>query len=469
VTDGYNISTSHQVAPEEIVTGPGEVTINLTNNLPYAIGGEATTPKEAPVEISETAVPGPGQLITFDIGGDKDLGDSVWIYDYTYTGTGTLTPIYAVPGNTSSHIIGFTYQADISNVPLGTFDATGTAFDFDALTYRVTDGYNISTSHQVAPEEIVTGPGEVTINLTNQLPLADGGLAQTLKTNPIDIKEGGVVLPPNTLVFKLGSDADGDPIWIDSYTDIPLSKGTLTPIMDGVHIIGFIYTPPDDLTGTVFNTDGLAEAFETFTYKVTDGFNVSNPTQLNPGEVQVDLINQLQPRPVLPVPPLPQRAEFKIGGCPALMNWLAKELGVGKEQVQIYFTKDYANSMNIEPCKTCARLKDAAAVLGDADGSRMAALAAVVNEVAPPDVPPSPEQMILIAATLASHTNDDTQYAAAGQWLDAMAQYVGILNSELGYSKAESVAFADKYVAPVRGTSPNVAVYVESRLAALSQ
>jgi hypothetical protein len=99
----------------------------------------------------------------------------------------------------------------------------------------------------------------------------------------------------------------------------------------------------------------------------------------------------------------------------------------------------------------------------------MAALAAVVNEVAPPDVPPSPEQMILIAATLASHTNDDTQYAAAGQWLDTLALYVGILNNELGYSKAESVAFADKYVAPVRGTSPNIAAYVESRLAALSQ
>jgi len=43
------------------------------------------------------------------------------------------------------------------------------------------------------------------------------------------------------------------------------------------------------------------------------------------------------------------------------------------------------------------------------------------------------------------------------------------MNNELGYSKAESVALADKYVAPVRGTSPNVAAYVESRLAAMSQ
>ena len=150
------------------------------------------------------------------------------------------------------------------------------------------------------------------------------------------------------------------------------------------------------------------------------------------------------------------------------MNWLAKELGVDKKQVQIYFTRDYANFMNIEPCRTCAKLKNAAAVLGDKDGSRMAALAAVLNEVAPPDAPPSPEQMTLIAATLASHTNDDTQYAAAGQWLDALAQYVGILNNELGYPADESAAMAGKYIAPATA-SGNAALtaYIEARLAAL--
>ena len=73
-----------------------------------------------------------------------------------------------------------------------------------------------------------------------------------------------------------------------------------------------------------------------------------------------------------------------------------------------------------------------------------------------------------IVAGIASHTNDDTQYAAAGQWLDAMAQYVGILNNELGYSKAESVAMAGKYIAPATAKgNAALTAYIEARVAAL--
>jgi hypothetical protein len=104
----------------------------------------------------------------------------------------------------------------------------------------------------------------------------------------------------------------------------------------------------------------------------------------------------------------------------------------------------------------------------DADGTRIAAMARVVNEFVTTPAPPSPEQMTQIAAALSEHVGDGTYYALAGEWIDALVAYVGIMNTEMGYSASDAAAFAKKYLTPVTETG-NVALnaYVQARLAAL--
>ena len=95
------------------------------------------------------------------------------------------------------------------------------------------------------------------------------------------------------------------------------------------------------------------------------------------------------------------------------------------------------------------------------------ALAQIVNEFAAPGAPIAPEQMASIASAVGSGT-DGSVYAAAGQWLDALVQYVSILNTEMGFGTADSVAFAEKYLEPVTATGDaSLTAYIEARLAAI--
>ncbi len=158
---------------------------------------------------------------------------------------------------------------------------------------------------------------------------------------------------------------------------------------------------------------------------------------------------------------------FGPGGCPVLMAWLADEIGVEAEDLQVHIANTFALSTDIQPCELCARLKDAATILADADGTGIAALGQVINEFVTTPTPPSEEQMAVIATAFADHTDDGTYYAAAGQWIDALAQYVGIM-TELGYPAGDAVALAVKYVAPVMETGDvSLTAYVEARLAVL--
>jgi hypothetical protein len=77
--------------------------------------------------------------------------------------------------------------------------------------------------------------------------------------------------------------------------------------------------------------------------------------------------------------------------------------------------------------------------------------------------------MASIADAIANDIEGNTQYAAAGEYLDALAKYVGILTSEMGFTADESIQFAtDNYVGQLaQGEDMGVAVYVAARLAAL--
>ena len=135
------------------------------------------------------------------------------------------------------------------------------------------------------------------------------------------------------------------------------------------------------------------------------------------------------------------------------MQWLAEELGLCEgdqkgeddsrcqEITQAYLAGAFLQSTDLRPHQAATQLRNLVGILHDTDGTCIAALGRVINEFAQPDMPPSPEQFASIAQAFAQHTNDGTHYAAAGQWLDALTEYVAILNTEIGWSTDESIAF----------------------------
>ena len=126
--------------------------------------------------------------------------------------------------------------------------------------------------------------------------------------------------------------------------------------------------------------------------------------------------------------------------------------------------------MVMQACDACTALKQAGTILQDADGTYIAALAQVINEFASSTAPPSEEQMTSIANALAQNAGANNQYAAAGKYVDALAQYVSVLNSQMGFTTDQAVQLAtDKYVGPLGQTqNAGVAAYVAARLAALA-
>jgi hypothetical protein len=137
--------------------------------------------------------------------------------------------------------------------------------------------------------------------------------------------------------------------------------------------------------------------------------------------------------------------------------------------MQIWMVNALASTKEIQPCDACASLKQAAMVLQDADGTRAAALAQVVNEFASGTAPLSEEQEASIAGAIENDVTGDSHYAAAGEYIDALAQYVGVLSDELGFSTEQAMAFAaDNYVLGLAASqNANAAAYVSARLAEL--
>jgi hypothetical protein len=147
------------------------------------------------------------------------------------------------------------------------------------------------------------------------------------------------------------------------------------------------------------------------------------------------------------------------------MNWVAGEIGVEQDQIQLYMEGTLAMSANVQPCDMCARLQGAALTLMDADGTQIQALARVVNQFAATPGPVSEEQMAMIATAIGNPA-ENSDYALARQWLDSLAEYVGILTREMNLSGEEAAAFAAKYTSSVTsGDNETLAAYVEAQLA----
>ena len=150
------------------------------------------------------------------------------------------------------------------------------------------------------------------------------------------------------------------------------------------------------------------------------------------------------------------------------MEWLAGEVGIPADELQVYMSEAFAYATDIQPCEACARLNNAANTLTDEAGMGIAGLAQVVNEFVTTPTPPTAEQMALIASSFSEHVGDGSYYADAGEWIDALAEYVGILNTEMGFAAEDAAGFVAKYVTPVtEAGNESLTAFVEARLAAL--
>jgi filamentous hemagglutinin family protein len=427
--DGYvgddSFAYQAKVKDSGVQTDWVTVTITMINELPVANPGSAsnhmgTSIENEPLSYSDV----PDQLgytdknLTVSIVSEPEHGDVTLQWDET---SQTWTYTY-VPKD----------------------DGTGYFVGTDSFEYTVTD-----------PQGVVgqSGTAQITINMTNNLPVATNDQVTTNFGVPV----GGNVLANDY-------DADNDPLSVVLDGTSP-QHGQLVLNKDGT----FTYSPDEGFSGN-----------DSFTYLVTDGQLGGAPAgatvtvTVNPGEVPPPPPPAPTPTPVATVPNIPpapglERVEFDVSGCPALVKWAADELGIGERVMQIWAVNTLASSQDIQPCDACGKLQKAAAILRDDGGAHVAALAQVVSEYASSTAPPSPEQMASVADAIARNAQANNRYAVAGEYLDALVTYVGILNNNLNFSREESIMFAtDKYIAPLaENQSAGLTAYIAERLTAL--
>jgi len=400
------------ITEDEVETDWVEVTIDIINKLPV------TDPTAASEHM--------GIPIT-DVLNTADVDDGLAIDDLT---------IEIVDGPEYGNIE-FEWDSD-SEQWIYTYtpeaDAEGEYFaGTETITYSVTDG---QLDGEGNPIEIL---GTVEINLINNPPVQSD---DTVTTNPGE----------SIVIDVLINDYDPDhPEYMD---ELVVVQDSVVP-QHGQLILN------DDNTFTYIPDPGYV-GIDTFTYAVKDG---QDGQELVWTTVTI-WVNNAQ---FIPVAPLGEPISVEVSGCPALIQWVAAELGTDQKTVQIWVAKALASPGDIQPCDACGDLKQAAAILQDIDGTRVAALAEVIGEFASSDAPPTEEQMASIADAIANDIEGNVQYAAAGEYLDALAKYVGILISQMGFTADESVQFAtNNYVDNlVEAENIGVAAYVAARLAAL--
>jgi filamentous hemagglutinin family protein len=168
------------------------------------------------------------------------------------------------------------------------------------------------------------------------------------------------------------------------------------------------------------------------------------------------------PALVAPVAPLAQFEIPRIEGCPQLVQAAAMELGTTPETIQVGIGNALALNPTIQPCDACAALINAAAVLRDEDGSRMAAMVQAFNALAPADAPFTPEMATSIAMAFEGAA-EGTLYASVTEYIDAFVQYVAVLDIDLGSPVDDSVTFVmEKHGTPViENDNPNIAAYIQ--------
>jgi len=296
----------------------------------------------------------------------------------------------------------------------------------DTFTYTATDGTG------------TTDPVLVTITMTNTLPVLINDVATTNE---------GVPVAGNVLVNDV--DADGDSLTA-GLVDGPTNASSFTLNPDG----SFSYTPANGFIGE-----------DSFTYSASDPEAGATPGQAT---VTITVNEQLTTAPPA-APGVDVRVEPEISGIPALVKWVAEELGVNERLIDVRFANTPASARDIPPYDAYSSFKKAANVLRDRRGIYTDALAQVINEFASSAAPPTEEQMASIAEAISRSTETGNVYALAGLYLDSLAEYVAFLVHEVSFSEEDAVEFAaTKYVDQLaEKENVGLAAYLTARLANL--
>ena len=170
-----------------------------------------------------------------------------------------------------------------------------------------------------------------------------------------------------------------------------------------------------------------------------------------------------------PVAPLAQFEIPRVEGCPAVMLATAAELGIPAETLQVAIGNSQATNPNIQPCQACSTLISAANMLKNEGDMRMAAMVQAFNTLAPADAPFTPELSASVATAFAT-AEEGSIYASAAEYIDAMVQYVAVLDTDLGSPVGDSVAYAmEKYGTQIVGSdNANLTAFVTARIETLS-
>ncbi|HOQ05971.1 MAG TPA: filamentous hemagglutinin N-terminal domain-containing protein [Anaerohalosphaeraceae bacterium] len=140
------------------------------------------------------------------------------------------------------------------------------------------------------------------------------------------------------------------------------------------------------------------------------------------------------------VAPLYRPEEPRLGGCPLEMDAAAAELGIHSDQLQVAIANSLALNPTLNPCSACAQLITAANILKDSE--RMTAVAAVFEQIAPADMPFTPEMGAAIASAFSQNAQTDSRYASAMEFVDAFVRYVTILDRQIQAPIGDPVTFA---------------------------
>jgi filamentous hemagglutinin family protein len=175
-------------------------------------------------------------------------------------------------------------------------------------------------------------------------------------------------------------------------------------------------------------------------------------------------VSAAAPAPEVPAPiaPLPPYFIPRVEGCPELTQAAATELGIPAETLQVGLGDALALNPNLQPCRACASLLNAASILRDVDGSRMAAMLQVFNSMAPADAPYTPEMATSIA-TAFENAAEGSQYASAMEFVDAFVQYATALDA-MGSPVGDSTAFVMGKYGQGLSQNGNMATFVAGRI-----
>ena len=146
-----------------------------------------------------------------------------------------------------------------------------------------------------------------------------------------------------------------------------------------------------------------------------------------------------------------EKEEFEEGGCPALMQWFASEAGIPEDQIYVLLGGADYLATQIQPCEACARLKAQADAMAALDEEQVNAWASTVRDALAG--PPTPEMIAGIQAALADNP-------AALSFDEAAAEYVRILNEELGIPVEDALAMLTGNYAP---DSADLGAYISAR------